>query len=269
MFLVAALDESIDADVSAYGVGGFIADQTEWNRFEAVWKPTRDRLANAGKTFHMTDCEQGYNDFANMDYASERVPIITSLVDSIVSMNSVGIHTAIEVSAFNSLFPGEGERSMYYLCFASIVRDLALIGNDNNEPVAFAFERKTPFEFMCLAIYEEMTRQALWPGSRRLGDIGFYKKGSLDMLSAADLLAYEGVKVLQETLKPSGRPLRRSMSRIQEATRLQGTLWGEEKLKEVKDFVTAHGKTSLRTFFESITPSVLKELQAVWTARPK
>ena len=71
MFIVAALDESIDADVSAYGLGGFIADQTEWNKFEAAWKPTHDRLGSAGKTFHMTDCERGYNDFAGMDYTSE------------------------------------------------------------------------------------------------------------------------------------------------------------------------------------------------------
>jgi len=265
VFIVAALD----ADASAYGVGGFVADQTEWNKFEAVWTPTRERLAAAGKTFHMTDCELGHNDFSGMDRNTERVPIIKALVDSIVSAKMWAIHTAIQVPVFNAVFPGEGERSMYYLCFASIVRELALIGNDNNEPVAFAFEQKAPFEFMCLAIYEEMKRQTAWPGSRRLGTIGFYKKGDLDALSAADLLAYEGVKVLSETLNPSGRPLRRSMARIRDTERLRGRQWDEPALKEVRGFVDAHGKKTLRDFFESITPSVMKELQAAWTKRPR
>lgn len=265
MFTVACMDESTDSQKTVYGLGGCIADQRDWNRFESLWKPTQDELASRRVTFHMADLAGGFGEFSDRSKwpADERKRIITAMTDAVLEAELTCIHTAVELANFRALFPQDDERGMYYLCFISAIQLCAVTAKNWGTSCAFVFDQKREFEFMCHAMYRQCSdKSEQWIGSRRvLGTITFADQPDYPILQAADFIAYEGIRLCD----PS-RPIRKSMKRIGEGDCI-GRLLGLDELSEVKDLMDKTGMRTVREFHECGLDNEIWHMQKTW--KPK
>jgi hypothetical protein len=109
------------------------------------------------------------------------------------------------------------------------------------------FEEKKEVEFRAIRLYNHIIERVDWPGRKWLGSITFAGKKKVLPLQAADFLAYEGFKHLDNLVQKSGRPIRKTLDLLHSEERLYGKLWDRERLEELKrEYIDADEKGLIR-----------------------
>jgi hypothetical protein len=241
----AYLDESADADEGrVYSIGGYFGREREWVKFEPLWEKV---LRDFGVShFHATDWENLWGEFKGWEQET-KIEFIQQLIAVIHSVQIYGFHSAVALREFRSVFPRERADAPYFICFQSCVGEIAVGCGKEKEQVAFVFEEKKEVEFRAIRLYNHIIERVDWPGRKWLGSITFAGKKKVLPLQAADFLAYEGFKHLDNLVQKSGRPIRKTLDLLHSEERLYGKLWDRERLEELKrEYIDADEKGLIR-----------------------
>lgn len=201
--LHAYLDESYDGNSRAFAIAGWLASARDWKEFSAKW---RARIAREGiRSAHMSDCESGYAAFVSWS-RERRFGLIQDLISIITESNIAGFGTAIlvgdyqrilcECSGMQRRLLGDG--NPYHLSFQNCIQDIccSIADMPTSERVAFFFDRHPSFEFRAKESYDAVCSDMTLSYHSRLGAIVFDSKENLVSLQAADILAFEIMKML-------------------------------------------------------------------------
>lgn len=172
-------------------VGGLIADELVWDRFELLWLSATHELK---EPFHATDCEGGFEEFADRVKwpKSKRDALMASLVGLIREHRLGGFASVVPVSDYRDVFPGSEKHAPYCLALKHTLVNMAQIGVDLSSNVQCWFE-KGDADGESLRIFNQMTSLHSWKNGRRLTSIAFHSKTRVP-LQAADLMAREAFK---------------------------------------------------------------------------
>jgi len=223
MSFVAYLDESSDPRRQrAFTLAGYVGHEDSWELFEDRWAK---RLEDDGiQTFHMTDCENCYGEFGKWRQQKHKsVALITDLVSIVLESELIGFWSGVPLKDYNELVAGKIPAIIddpYFLCFVHCLNQV-LPGLDNQPPaetLSFVFEENRSVETGVLTMYQWAKILPTFSQDRkqRLGGATFVAKNNSHALQAADMIAYESFKHLDNSLFNPQIKERRSMARLKE-----------------------------------------------------
>lgn len=220
--LVAYMDESgIHAGSRICAIAGYVGPAEEWQTFEHRWKRA---ITDAGITaFHMATFQSRRGEFAGWSDL-RREQLLAELVGIIKARDLLGVGSGLVIEDYERLSDedktwmthGNPEKP-YFLCFQHCIVEAAhrADGLPPQEKVAFAFDRQDEFSAEAIRLYNDMKGQADWENKHRLADaVGFASKVETVALQAADLLAYECYKHLENRLYDPQRGVRWPMGQL-------------------------------------------------------
>lgn len=221
--LVGYFDESGNDERSkAFCVGGYIADSRTWFDLGRHWKRTLDEFDVS--CFHATDCLAGRKAFQGWD-ETRKTALMTELISVINSFDVAGVAAGIlkhdhEASVQRKEhevlgLPARQWKNPYFLCFETCITDVALEFRDweRGTVIPFVFDRQKDFSSTASRIYQSL-KASTFSARGCLGDLEFKGKDGCPPLQAADLLVCELRRDLERRSYDSGRPMRRSLTRL-------------------------------------------------------
>jgi hypothetical protein len=186
-------------------VSGFIADDQKWLDFDAQWHASlKDDLGSLGLSwFHMTDCENGTNEFRPWRTAPEiRRMAARAMANVIVKAKPKGFWVAVDNAEWetygDSLFRARYPKP-YYFCFEECLRQVRTWmdefspGND----VALIFAQQPEYQGNAAAIFDAYERAQ---GKSSLSSLTFAPARKCAPLQAADLAVYSTNKDMEREL---------------------------------------------------------------------
>ncbi len=176
-------------------LAGFVAPAAVWSALEDDWRTAWEPYAEKYgiKTFHMTACAGGYDEFARID-TFFRMAIITSL-SRVVGKHSVqpvwsavideDWASVVTDAAFLRRYP-----SPLDLCFDHVVQQLIGLSKRNGYSggVAPMFADQSEHNPLMMEVYSAYKHHPQWEGFLR--PIAFGSPRQVIPLQAADMLAY-------------------------------------------------------------------------------
>jgi hypothetical protein len=218
-------DESHDEKSSrVFSVAGVFGSERDWEELDLAWA---DRIG--GKIFHAADCEANRGDFsAGSDIENKR--LYKDLTHLLCRSRLMGRGHAIDLVGWKRFFPDLLEDVPYYTCFRNVVREcgtLALLSIPQDK-VEFTFDQRKESNYNAGVLYSYMTELTEWKASHVLhGKIGFDSRATVG-IQAADLIARETMKHLDNIVGPVKRRTRRSMAALNVTGRFRFTFWMTE-----------------------------------------
>lgn len=198
----------------AFGLGGYLAPADEWKRFNAKWV---EFLAGYKlQRFHMADCESQQEEFRGWTVARCHQAVRDAI--SILNSHSIiGINWGCFLDDYKDhpVPEGQSRPDPYHLCFVKCVA-LALFEADNfgvDEEIAFLFDRRKKFQHKAHDLFDRMIRQE--SSSRinaRIGLLAFGDSYKVLPLQAADIMAYEARKELENSIRAPHLGPRKSLT---------------------------------------------------------
>jgi hypothetical protein len=219
----AYIDESgTEPDQPILSIGGCIAEFTVWFEWERHW---RKILQNHGvDVFHMTDFEgrhKQYKDWKN----EQRLELIDDLISVILSERIWGFGGSMikreyeEAMAEAGYLNAKGKpkekwaEPFYFLlhfCVQELVTQTAHLPAEERIALVLDTSGYSGYARELLhKIRDEVDRNA-----KRLGSIDFCNVRECVPLQAADIVVFEHRKHLQNKIEKTGRPIRKSVSRL-------------------------------------------------------
>jgi hypothetical protein len=239
--LVAYGDDSSDAaKARVFAAATVVGRQAEWDEFGERWK-----AVNGDRPFHATDCDCDEGEFRRTDHRSNK-ELYARNVRLLASSPFIGSGIAISIADFEELFPGTVSEWPYYLCFASAVSRAAHIGRFSIPPeeVKVIFDRNFDREYNTGRLYDFMVKEERWTVSAYLGsEIAFADHRTTIGIQAADLIARETMKFLENRLAPNPRWTRQSLIELNKVRRFRFEFFGRgrlEALRKATDEITSH-----------------------------
>lgn len=233
--LQAYSDESgIHDSAVAFSLAGYVAPETEWEKFAEKWSPVVQR--EGFKRFHTTDLLGGWGEF--LDWPRDRAErLVDELVDAVISVGALGFSCSIirgdptERSGMARMVTEEP----YLGAFGIQVRGLcnradSFLGME--EKIGFIYDSHKEWGPKAQELYEASRLDENFPCRNRLGLIGFQPCDDEQFLPLhpADLLAWEIRFFLEERRRdPRVRP-RPSLARLCAESRVQVATYSENEL---------------------------------------
>jgi len=222
-------------------LGGCVARKEQWDVFTRVW--TRALKDEGIQQFHATDLENGYGEFKGWSEERKRrfFKIITNIMREYAKTAIAGLVIVEEyksaVSQWARRTPAFGDE--YNFCFQMCVgQTMSLIDALNppmpeSEQVAFMFDQQGRVEGVTRRNYSQIKQ--FRDTADRMGALTFGDKKRFIPLHAADYIAYEAYKHLDNRVRRSGRPLRGSLKILVEGTgyEFHGHYFGHQRLTEL------------------------------------
>ncbi|MGH9830475.1 MAG: DUF3800 domain-containing protein [Blastocatellia bacterium] len=186
-------------------VAGMVGTESAWGAFDRQWS---DALGFAHPTFHATALEGGHDEFYGMDVI-RRGGLLNRLARVIADSELRIIVSGLVVHHFNALSACDREQitcgnpdKPYFLCLQHCFVDAchSADGLPPSERVSFLFERQDHFKAGAEAAFELFRVDERWPNKDRMGDIAFSHRADIPGIQAADLLAHESFKHLDNRL---------------------------------------------------------------------
>lgn len=209
-------DESQDENKQrVFTVAGIFGDSEEWKRFAGEWTSL-----TGGREFHAADCESDLGEFANTSH-EENQKLYKDLTTILAKANFFGYCVSMELSAYREFFPNAKDPSdPYYFCFYSVVRKLTEINSHcfPLDKVEFTFDQNIDARYNAAALYDQMLQLPEWKGYDLLSDKVSFTTRKNPHVQAADLLAREGMKRLDNRIGPKRR-VRRSLIALEKTNR--------------------------------------------------
>jgi hypothetical protein len=221
--LGAYLDESHDSKKERiYVVAGYIAPAANWNCFWGAWD--RALVEEGLPDFHMADCEGGYGSIYSQMPRERREELQRRFIGIITSSDIAGMGCGIELEAYNELRPEfDAERRLlpgapvsgsigdpYLLAFQGAIQEMAqyreVVSLPEEERIAFVFDRRKDLTGRVTYLYDHLCGAQNMPHVKRFGSLTFDDRKRMKPLQAADVLAYESFRYLNDRI--AGRPER-------------------------------------------------------------
>ncbi|HXE31667.1 MAG TPA: DUF3800 domain-containing protein [Terriglobales bacterium] len=193
-------------------VAGLLGSEPAWEAFDRDWSGA---LGDDIPAFHAVAINGGRDEFYGMD-AIRRGDLLRKLATVIAESPLVPLVAGSVVPHFFAL--SELDRSLitnghpdvpYWNCLDQCIVAAAVEADrQENERVNFIFERQDEFKKVAEARFDEMKEPGgIWSRSARLGEIAFSRRTTIPGIQAADLLAYEAFKHLENMhFRPELRP---------------------------------------------------------------
>ncbi len=224
-------DESHDeAKKRVFAVGGLIGREEEWDSLRLIWNEQ-----TGGKIFHAADCESDHGEYENIPHA-ENVRLYKDLTKILARRTKLmGFGVAVELAAYHFIFPELPEDQPYYLCFHDVVKYFANIGylHIPQETVDFTFDRNLERNYNATYLYDYMTHLPEWKYRSYISDkVSFADRRNVG-IQAADLIAREVMKHLDNQIGPKTRGTRLSMRALEQSKRFMFHFYRENGLRSL------------------------------------
>jgi hypothetical protein len=209
-------DESHDENCSrVFAVGGVLGSTEDWNSLKTAWEER-----TGGRVFHAADCETDFGDFAGADH-QENQRLYADLTKLLVGSRLMGFGAAISLEDHKNIFPDALDNQPYFLCFRWVIAHFtaivaALVPQDK---VKYTFDRNPETAYSSSRLYDYMAALPEWRFREYLADeVSFDTRKNIG-IQAADLVARETMKHLDNQIGPVPREIRRSMRALGESRR--------------------------------------------------
>lgn len=221
-------DESADeSKARVFAVTGVFGSESDWFSLKEAWI---DRTG--GRIFHATDCDTNQGECAsNSDADNKR--LYKDLTQLLCCSKLMGRSHAVDLAGWRNAFPGTldaGSDMPYYTCFRNVVQecgDLALLSIPQ-EKVEFTFDHRLESNYNAGILYDYMAKLKSWPASSYLQEKISFASRKYIGIQAADLVARETMKHLDNIVGPTKRNTRRSYSALLETKRFRFTFFDKQ-----------------------------------------
>jgi hypothetical protein len=234
--LIAYLDESgIHADSRILALGGWVGAAEEWERLSRQWRNVLSRYGV--QAFHFASCENARGEFAGWS-RGRKEQLVKEVIAAVNRRDLRGFCAAIVMPEYREVVTGsatslEEKQRPYLVCLQYCVEMISKLAP---RPVRYVLDRQEEFDSYAIATFERI--KELHPDwAEKMGDISYVAKTDLAPLQAADLLAYETAKSLNNRLYDPGRPFRKSMLALaSRPNRLQGGYFDRGSVVQMLDW---------------------------------
>ncbi len=212
-------DESSDeTSARVFTIAGLFGDETNWTKLKKIWK---DRTG--GKVFHATACDSDQEPYKQTEHR-ENKKLYADLSHIIADSKLIGYAVSISLPDYKELMAPCLDENPYYFCFQSVViflgRKAALcIPPDRIE---FTFDHNIRTQYSAGVLYDRIINSNLHPKMQSImsDKISFVSREDIG-IQAADLVAREGMKLLDNRHGPVRRPTRLATQVLQASQRIK------------------------------------------------
>ncbi|MGB9120502.1 MAG: hypothetical protein WCE73_07780, partial [Candidatus Angelobacter sp.] len=206
---------SIVGDESAseyvFALAALIGNDREWLSLERNWNKR-----TAGAVFHAAECESDRGDFCRYSHA-ENLSLYADLTSIIATSGVRGFGIALDLVTFREVFPSPPEMA-YYWCFIGVVRHFAAEERYRDGTcMDFVFDHRQDGGHNVGALYNCFLSPDWSNENTSLGARLMFDSRKNIRIQAADLVARETMKAMDNIVGLKQRPLRRSMLALKEA----------------------------------------------------
>ena len=197
MSVRAYFDESYSPGTGGvFCVAGYVLDKNAVDPMERAWKANLDRYGLS--RFHMVECAHGTREFKHLSPA-ERIAVETAAIGVIQEHARYGHMVVVKKADFNETVRGLHTPDVYSFC---CYMALAGVRNwadrvDFQDHIAFLFEAGHENQGHANQILGEVLSSPKLAAAYRYASHTFVKKELAGALQAADLLAWQTVKLLK------------------------------------------------------------------------
>jgi hypothetical protein len=230
-------DESADETKQrVFAIAGLFGHKSDWERLEPQWIKLTD-----GKTFHATECDSDQGAYKKVAHEINK-KLYADLTKLIANSNLLGIGVALSLSDYRELLAPLFDDNPYYMCFQSVVIGLAkrsalCIPRDRIE---FTFDRNPEIAYNAAALYDRVIKLSPPGFSQLMSDkISFASRETIG-IQAADLVAREAMKNLDNQIGPIKRHTRKSTRVLAASTRIKFRLYGRVWCEDLIKYSTKH-----------------------------
>jgi hypothetical protein len=196
-------DESADETKErVFAISGLFGNEAEWQAAEEAWV-----ALTKGEVFHAADWE----------YA-RRLDEYKALALALAASPIAGVSYAVDLAAFESLYPDTLREAPYLKCFSRLVKDAATNAEAMNRyrseavisKLEFTFDNRPETEYSAARLYSNMLDEPNWSPADLLASKVSFESRTNPRIQMADMIARECMKDLDRLVGPTKFPERRS-----------------------------------------------------------
>ena len=226
MFLVYGDDSADQKKERVCAVGVVAGTEVMWEALEPKWIACND-----GIPFHARDCESDRGDYAH--FAHERNKALYREVTTMLAESGLGgLGIAIDLAAQRKIFPGSLDLS-YYKAFMEVLDRTKMFAVRDQQRAKFTFDVSTQNEYNADFLYASVRENDPEASALFDAEISFVSARDNPRVQTGDLMAFEAMKALDNTIGPTKRK-RRSWEALRATERFDVFAYGEEWFADLK-----------------------------------
>jgi hypothetical protein len=208
-------DESSDeTHKRVFAVAGLIGTDRQWEALKRNWLER-----TKGIVFHAADCESDQGDFKHNSHQANQ-NLYADLTTMMACSGLRGYGVAFDIGSWYQFFPNELPDWGYYMCFVSCIHYFSREQKHRDgTKMTFTFDHRMESEHNAGVLYDFLVNLPEWKKDNIFLDstVNFGSPKNEVRLQAADLLARETMKGLDNTIGPKPRPIRKSAEALASA----------------------------------------------------
>jgi hypothetical protein len=236
-------DASGKSDQAAFVTAGYAGTETQWEAFEAEWAAA---LTGAGvQMFHATDFFNFRGEFTGWDADPKQHRHFAKTFTAIAEgRTDVAIARGVDIEAYERVIAPagfakhrpQGRFPAMIFCASTMLYEIAIAPRYKDRLFEVVFEEEAGASDLIAYLDWCKRRGETWLA--RFARIGIGAKRVLP-LQAADLIAHELWRHLREMLHPTGRPQRKTLTRLSRRNRVEFKVATELELTQIVPKVLA------------------------------
>jgi hypothetical protein len=261
-------DESHDEKRKrVFAVGGLLGGQEDWDLLRIAWEKR-----TGGNPFHAADCESNARQYKeNSDPENKR--LYKDLTQLLVKSKLMGFGTALCLPDYNTAFRHDLPDEPYFWCMSEVIRYFGLLAHLSipRERIKFLFDRKTEIEHNAASIYSYILSKPEWMLRPYLEDqIGFSSRESVGV-QAADLVARETMKHLDNRMAAVRRRTRQSFAALGATGRFRFRFYEQDVFEAMKRKMADMDMPTIPEYLEwlrqfNLTDNASNRIKYLWVA---
>jgi len=207
-------DESADETKQrVFAVAGLFGTKTEWRDLRKKWI---DRTK--GKIFHASDCDSNNGDIKQTSN-DENKKLYADLAKILGDSKLIGAAAAVSLPDYQDILAKRVDDHPYYICFYSVIGALASDSAVSipRGVIKFILDRNLEIQYNAAKLYDHFMRNDEGADKQykkyMCDELGFGTRKTIG-IQAADLLAREAMKHMDNLYGPVRRPTRLSYQAI-------------------------------------------------------
>lgn len=211
-------DESSDrAKERVFAMSGIFGLESEWQPAEKAWT-----AVTKGEVFHAADWEH-----------AERYEEYEALAAVLATQHIGGVAYAIDLVAFEQVFPNTLRESAYMKCFTYVVKDIATnaerFSATQSQPltkVEYTFDNRKQSQYSAARIYDSLLSEPHWSAASLLASKVSFECRTNPRIQMADLVAREAMKDLDRRVGPAAFQERRAKIALESSGHFKFFMFG-------------------------------------------
>jgi hypothetical protein len=204
-------DESFDEKKQRVAaVAGLVGTESEWAALESAWVERTN-----GKEFHATTCETEFAHDPDRDKHKENQRLYADLTQIIVNSGMRGYGSAFDLISYRENFPNDDVENGFIHGCADVLRYFAKMADAEKRQVEFTFDNRQGKEYNVGLLYKSLVH------APQIRDKNVFYSDEIKFdnrknprIQAADLMARETMKFLDNYIGPVRRPHRDSLKAL-------------------------------------------------------